>query len=66
VAGLDLHPPNGHQPAQERREAQVPLGGPRHPGGHLRGPHVPPRLQLGPHGLPTGRGQAAQGELVKI
>lgn len=61
VAGLHLHPPDGHQPAQERREAQVPFGGPRHPCWHLCGPHVSPRLQLGPNGLPTGRGQAAQG-----
>lgn len=61
MAGVHLHQAAGHHQAQGRREAQVPVGGPRHPSWYLRRPHLQAGVQLGHDAVPAGRGQSPQG-----
>ena len=45
MVGIHLHPAAGDDAKEVGREAQVPLGGARHPGRHLRRSDLSARLQ---------------------
>lgn len=62
MVGVHVHPPAGHHPEAVRREAQVPVGGARHPGRHLRRSDLPAHLEHRPDAVPARGRQGAEGE----
>lgn len=66
MVGVDIHPPARNHPETVGREAQVPLGGARHPGGNLRRSDLPAHLQHGAHAVSARGGQGVEGKLGYI
>lgn len=62
VARFDLHPPTGYDETQGRREAQVPLGRPRHQGRDFRRSDLQAGHQHSSHAVSPGSRQSSQGE----
>lgn len=62
MVGVDIHPPARNHPETVGREAQVPLGGARHPGGNLRRSDLPAHLEHRPDAVPARGRQGAEGE----